>query len=209
MDFSYTGMARTNAPKIVSGVTVAADPNQAEEWFLSLPTAVQAQMKVRLTEIVRSLPEPLRIKLGLYMASVGEPNPTPIPLGGLGCNCSRPGLGQWAALATGLATSLGQAGLQIGGQYLLNQQTVSAQRDLQSDATRANAQLEAARAKAAADAQQLLINAQIQAAQLAQEGMIEQSRISAPTMQKLATYGGVAAVIVAIGGAFYFMRKRK
>lgn len=198
---SYTDMARVNTyRRPVSVRDIVSDPNLGEAWFNSLPAPVRAKLEARLKALVGSLPPVLRIELSRHMAAEAETPPVPLAVDGLGCACmsANPGLGQWAALVTGLA--------QIGTGLYQSKEMNDLQETLAKRSIASNESIEQARIAASAETTRLLAEAQVEAARLAQTGLVERTRLLAtsPTV-----WGGAAALLAVGVGAFVILRRKK
>jgi hypothetical protein len=217
---SYTDMARNLAPQPTAPAAILATPETANEWLMSLPASIRQQVQDQLKQIAQSLPPTLQAELSQRIRAMGHEVPVPlVGVDGLGFCMVCPllgeevGMGQWEALAVGLTNMAASFGTQL----VLKRQDASAAQRLQSNQLASDAAIAKATADANAKVQQLIVDAQLKATQMAQAGLIAQSQIkattsatvTAPVVKSLAMWGGAAALVLALGGAVYLMTRKK
>lgn len=202
---SYTQLAADLAPALLPAPAIASDPDTAERWFLALPPAVREKVQARLAEIIAGLPEAARLDLARYLALQGEASPVPLGVEGLGCagkqcSCGCPkaqvmqGLGQWGALITGLA--------QVGTSIYEAREMKDLQSTLADRTASSNERIASAQIAAAQQTQELLAQAQLEAARAAGAASVDRARVYAPWV-------GGAVVLAAVGGFFLWRSKRR
>jgi hypothetical protein len=213
---SYTDMARNLAPQPTAPAAILASPEAANEWLMSLPAAIRQQVQDQLKQIAQSLPPVLQSELVQRIKAMGHEVPIPlVGVDGLGfcmvCPLlgSEVGMGQWEALAVGLTNMAAS----LGTQLVIKRQEASTASRLQSNQLASDAAIAKATSDANAKVQQLIVDAQLKATQMAQAGLVAQAQLkaatTAPVVKSLAMWGGAAALVLALGGAVYLMSRRK
>ena len=213
---SATLQAITQAPTILPSDQVLSDPNAAEAWFSSLPTAAQNQLATRLTQIVQNAPPVLQLAIQRYIASTGHVNVVPMGVDGMGFYhevtvagrqypASQPiaGLGQWGALISAAA--------QVGTSLYVAKDQASLAKSLQANSLENDKAIADATLQMQKETQLALINAQTQAAQIAGAASIQNAATYAPVIGSSIKWIGLAVVAVALvgGGGAWFMSRRK
>lgn len=196
---SATLQALTEAPSLVP-LPVLQTASQGTAWLRSLPSQTQANVKARMIQIVRALPQAAQEDLARYIVSSGQQLPFSMGLGILGAAPAPDASGDpWGALASGIV-GLVQAG---AGLYEANQANIN-QRRIAASAAATDSANQMALLAAQAQTAALIAGAQRDASVAKAAVHAQTAAVYAPTVKwAVIGLGGVAV----LGTALYFFRK--